>query len=96
VVQITALALCVRAFGGGVAISSLAATYMAVKLIAGAAPTPGGLGAVEAGLIAGLTALGMPAGPATSAVLTYRLLSYWLNIPLGAGFLAVVQRKGYV
>jgi uncharacterized protein (TIRG00374 family) len=95
-VQIISLALCVRAFGGGVPISSLAATYMAVRVIAGAAPTPGGLGAVEAGLIAGLTALGMPAGPATGAVLTYRLLSYWLNIPVGAAFLAVVQRRGFV
>jgi uncharacterized protein (TIRG00374 family) len=74
------------------------AAYMAARLVAYAAPTPGGLGALEAGLVAGLTALGTPAGPATatSAVLVYRLRTFWLSIPLGAAALGIVQRRGYV
>jgi uncharacterized membrane protein YbhN (UPF0104 family) len=96
VTQIAALALCVHALGGNLPLVQVGAAYMAARLIANTTPVPGGLGALEAGLITGLTALGMAAGPATSAVLVYRLLTFWLNIPLGALALAVVQRRGYV
>ena len=52
--------------------------YLAGATIGQAAPTPGGLGAVEAALAAGLTAAGLDAGLAVSAVLLYRLLTFWL------------------
>ena len=42
---------------------------------------PCGIGAVEAGLTAGLTAAGVPV--AVSAVLLFRLLTFWLTIPFG-------------
>jgi uncharacterized membrane protein YbhN (UPF0104 family) len=29
-------------------------------------------------------------------VLVYRLLTFWLNVPLGALALSVVRRRGYV
>ncbi|MFJ3304176.1 flippase-like domain-containing protein [Streptomyces sp. NPDC086549] len=95
-IQIVGMALSVHAFGGGLPFVQVGAAYMAARLIASAAPVPGGLGALEAGLIAGLTALGMAAGPATSAVLVYRLLTYWLNVPIGAVALGDVQRRNYV
>ncbi|MGW8396148.1 flippase-like domain-containing protein [Streptomyces lydicus] len=95
-IQVVGLALSVRAFGGDLPFVQAGAVYMAARLVANAAPVPGGLGALEAGLIAGLTALGVAAGAATSAVLVYRLLTFWLNVPLGALALGLVQRKGYV
>ncbi|MFJ4788602.1 flippase-like domain-containing protein [Streptomyces sp. NPDC088794] len=95
-VQVVGLAMSVHALGGDLPFLQIGAVYMAARLIANAAPVPGGLGALEAGLIAGLTALGVPAGAATSAVLVYRLLTFWLNVPLGAVALSVVQRRGYV
>ncbi|MGW0765286.1 flippase-like domain-containing protein [Streptomyces sp. NPDC002676] len=95
-IQVVGLALSVRAFGGDLPFAQAGAVYMAARLVANAAPVPGGLGALEAGLIAGLTALGVAAGAATSAVLVYRLLTFWLNVPLGALALRAVQRKGYV
>ncbi|MER6114214.1 lysylphosphatidylglycerol synthase transmembrane domain-containing protein [Streptomyces hirsutus] len=95
-IQVVGLALSLRAFGGGLPFVQVGAAYMAARLVANAAPVPGGLGALEAGLIAGLTALGVAAGVATSAVLVYRLLTFWLNVPLGALALGVVQRKGHV
>ncbi|MCC5478383.1 lysylphosphatidylglycerol synthase transmembrane domain-containing protein [Streptomyces barringtoniae] len=94
-IQVVGLALSVRAFGGDLPFVQAGAVYMAARLVANAAPVPGGLGALEAGLIAGLTALGVTAGAATSAVLVYRLLTFWLNVPLGALALRAVQRKGY-
>ncbi|MGW2650767.1 lysylphosphatidylglycerol synthase transmembrane domain-containing protein [Streptomyces sp. NPDC001393] len=94
-IQVVGLVLSVRAFGGDLPFVQAGAVYMAARLVANAAPVPGGLGALEAGLVAGLTALGVTAGAATSAVLVYRLLTFWLNIPLGALALRAVQRKGY-
>jgi undecaprenyl-diphosphatase len=74
----------------------IAAVYMGAAAIAAAAPSPGGLGAIEAALVAGLTGIGMQAGPAVSAVLLYRLATYWL--PVAPGWLAwrVLQRRDYV
>lgn len=46
--------------------------------------TPGGLGFVEAGLTAMLTLAGISVTEATVATLAYRLVSYWLPIPVGA------------
>nr|WP_159059499.1 lysylphosphatidylglycerol synthase transmembrane domain-containing protein [Streptomyces antibioticus] len=95
-VQVVGLALSLHALGGDLPFVQVGAAYMAARLLANAAPVPGGLGALEAGLIAALTALGVPAGPATSAVLVYRLLTFWLNVPLGGLALVFVRRRGYV
>jgi undecaprenyl-diphosphatase len=69
---------------------------MGAAAIAAAAPSPGGLGAIEAALVAGLTGVGMQAGPAVSAVLLYRLATYWL--PVAPGWLSwrALLRRGYV
>jgi glycosyltransferase 2 family protein len=91
-----ALAASISAFGGGVPIAKVGAVYLAASALAAAAPTPGGLGAIEAALVAGLTGVGMESGPAVSAVLTYRLATYW--IPIAPGWLAwwYLQRKEYL
>ena len=93
---IGALAASVQAFGGGPGIVLVGAVYLGASAIAAAAPSPGGLGAIEAASIAGLTGVGMPAGPAVSAVLLQRLATYWL--PVAPGWLCwrVLQRRGYV
>jgi undecaprenyl-diphosphatase len=69
---------------------------MGAAAIAAAAPSPGGLGAIEAALVAGLTGVGMQPGPAVSAVLLYRLATYWL--PVAPGWLSwrALLRRGYV
>ena len=60
------------------------------------APTPGDLGAMEAALVAGLTALGEASGPAIAAVLGFRLLTFWL--PTLPGFFALrwLRKEGAV
>jgi uncharacterized protein (TIRG00374 family) len=45
--------------------------------------TPGGLGVVEAALTGALVALGVPGSPALTAVLLYRVISFWLAIAVG-------------
>jgi glycosyltransferase 2 family protein len=41
---------------------------------------------MEAALVAGLTAVGAPTGPAVAGVLVFRLLTFWL--PILPGWLA--------
>jgi undecaprenyl-diphosphatase len=69
---------------------------MGASAVAAAAPSPGGLGPLEAALVAALTGFGMASGPAVSAVLTYRLITYWL--PVLPGWLSwnLLRRWAYV
>ncbi len=93
---IAGLAASVQAFGGGPGITEIGAVYLGAALIAAASPTPGGLGAIEAALVAGLTGVGLPAGPAVSAVLTYRLATYWLPVIPGWISLRILQKRDYI
>jgi uncharacterized membrane protein YbhN (UPF0104 family) len=78
IAYIAVLYSCVTAFDGNLNIAVVAVVYLAGATIGQAAPTPGGLGAVEAALAAGLTAAGLDAGLAVSAVLLFRLVTFWL------------------
>ena len=86
----------VAAFGASASIVQVGAVYLVASLIAAASPTPGGLGAIEAATIAGLTGIGIPSGPAVSAVLVYRLATYWLPVLPGWYSWRLLQRMGYV
>jgi uncharacterized protein (TIRG00374 family) len=88
--------MCIHAVGGDLPFVQVGAIYMGARLLAGAAPVPGGLGALEAALVAGFSALGMPAGPAASAVLIYRLLTFWLGVPCGWVGLKIAESRDYV
>ena len=90
------LAASVQAFGGGPGLVVIGAVYLAAAALAAAAPTPGGLGAIEAALVAGLTGVGMQAGPAVSAVLLYRLATYWLPVLPGWLCWRSLQHREYV
>jgi len=68
------------AFGGGLSLAQVGAVYLAGSAIATAAPTPGGLGALEAAVIAGLVGAGMSSTDAVPAVFLFRLATYWLPI----------------
>jgi undecaprenyl-diphosphatase len=80
------LAYCVEAFGGGLPLPAIIAAYLVGAAIAQVAPTPGGIGAVEAALIAGLTAAGLDKETALPAVFLFRLVTFWL--PILPGWLA--------
>lgn len=75
---IACLAACVHAFGGDVSFAAIAIVYLTGSVIGQAAPTPGGLGAVEVAMSAGLTAAGIPAGIALTSVLMFRMLTFIL------------------
>ncbi|MFI6036950.1 lysylphosphatidylglycerol synthase domain-containing protein [Streptomyces sp. NPDC051315] len=87
----------IRAFGDettSISIASVAVVFLAGNALGSAAPTPGGVGAVEATLTVGLIAVGLPKEVAAPAVLLFRLLTLWL--PVLPGWLAFnhLTRKG--
>ncbi|MBQ0983874.1 flippase-like domain-containing protein [Streptomyces sp. F63] len=79
----------IRAFGGELSYASIAVVFLAGNALGSAAPTPGGVGAVEAALTLGLIAAGLPNEIATPAVLLFRLMTFWL--PVLPGWLAFTQ-----
>lgn len=90
---ILTLAASVAAFGGGLSFPEIGAAYLVAAAIGSAAPTPGGLGAVEAALVFAMTGYGMDRGAAVPAVLTFRLVTYWLPMLPGWFTFQQMQRR---
>jgi undecaprenyl-diphosphatase len=77
------LGLSVRAYGYDVPLATLVLVNWGAATLGSIAPVPGGLGVAEAGLVAGLTAAGVPADIAVAAALTHRLITFWLPPVVG-------------
>lgn len=58
--------------------------FFVTRVLSTLAPTPGGVGVVEAGMSAGLAAAGIPAAAAVAGVLVFRLATYIVPIVSGA------------
>lgn len=84
---------CVRAFDGGGEWAAIAIVFLAGATLGQAAPTPGGLGAVEVALTTGLVATGVEAGAALFAVLLFRLVTFWLPVVPGWFALKSLQKN---
>ncbi|MEU5219023.1 lysylphosphatidylglycerol synthase transmembrane domain-containing protein [Streptomyces sp. NPDC020807] len=83
VVFVLCLDASIRAFSHGeqtISYASVAVVFLAGNALGSAAPTPGGVGAVETALTFGLVAVNLPLEVATPAVLLYRLLTLWLPV----------------
>ena len=93
---ILCLDACIRALGGSLPLASTAVVYLTGAALGSAVPTPGGLGAVEAALSAGLTAAGLPGTISVSAVLLFRTLTFWLPVPVGWGAFNYLERHEYI
>jgi uncharacterized membrane protein YbhN (UPF0104 family)/tRNA A-37 threonylcarbamoyl transferase component Bud32 len=84
----------IEAYGGGLGFLTVATVYLAGSAVAQAAPTPGGIGASEAVLIAGLTAFGLASAVAVPAVFLYRIITFWLPIAPGWAAFQKLQQDG--
>ncbi len=84
----------VRAVGSHAQFFPLAVVYLTGSALGSLVPTPGGIGAVELALSGGLSTIAhVPLAYATSAVLLFRLLTFWLPIPIGWVAMSYLQRK---
>lgn len=83
------------ALGQSVPLVQVAIVYLAGTTLGSLVPTPGGAGTIEAALAAGLgTVAGMNPAVAASAAVLFRVLTYWLRIPLGWAAMRYLQRVG--
>jgi hypothetical protein len=88
------LVCCLAAVGARPNPSLVVLAYSGACLLALIPFTPGGLGFVEAGLTGLLTLAGTSAHQAVVATLAYRLLVFWLPLPLG-GIAYLLHRRRY-
>jgi uncharacterized protein (TIRG00374 family) len=88
------LLCCLAAVGARPDPSLVVLAYSGSMLLALIPFTPGGLGFVEAGLTGLLTLAGTSAHQAVVATLAYRLLTFWLPLPLG-GIAFLLHRRRY-
>ena len=72
------------AFGHLMSPYGLLVAYGLANVMAVLPITPGGLGVVEGVLVPTLVGFGSPRGVAILGVITYRLVNFWLPIPVGA------------
>ncbi|MEV7238271.1 lysylphosphatidylglycerol synthase transmembrane domain-containing protein [Streptomyces sp. NPDC051020] len=88
----------IRAFSGPdvpqLSYASIAVVFLAGNALGSAAPTPGGMGAVEGALTLGLIAVGLPKEVAAPAVLLFRLMTLWLPVLPGWLCFNRLTRKG--
>lgn len=79
------------AFGHRSSISGLLVAFSLANVAAAIPVTPGGLGVLDATLVATLVAFGAPADTAFLGVAGWRLVNFWLPIPLGAASYASLR-----
>jgi uncharacterized protein (TIRG00374 family) len=77
-----ALWCCLRAYGFSAPVGPLLAVYGAVSLLALVPVTPSGLGVVEGVPVPAVASLGAAAAVALLGVLTWRLVQFWLPVPV--------------
>jgi uncharacterized protein (TIRG00374 family) len=84
----------VAAFGERVPPDALLVAYGLANVLAAIPITPGGLGVVEAVMTSTLVGFGTPRGIAVLGVIGYRLVNFWLPIPVGALSYVSIRARG--
>jgi glycosyltransferase 2 family protein len=85
-----------HAYGVDLTLVELLFINTAASAFAGLMPVPGGIGAAEAGLTAGLVALGVDESTAFAVAITHRLCTYYLPPIWGYLSLRWLRRRAYV
>jgi uncharacterized protein (TIRG00374 family) len=85
-----------RAYGSTLSLLQLIVVNSLASVLGGMAPVPGGMGVVEAGMIGGLTAAGVPQSDAVAATFTARLFTSYLPPVWGWIALRWLRRHDYV
>lgn len=81
------------AFGTNVSFLKVAAAYLVANTLGSMIPAPGGVGSIEASLTVGMTAIGVSAAVALSAAVTFRLATFYIQIPIGWVAFEYMSRK---
>jgi uncharacterized membrane protein YbhN (UPF0104 family)/tRNA A-37 threonylcarbamoyl transferase component Bud32 len=84
------------AYGANLNLAQLVFVNSAAAVLSGLVPVPGGIGAAEASLSAGLIAMGVDEPTAFAIAITQRLWTFYLPPIWGYASLRWLTRKGYV
>jgi undecaprenyl-diphosphatase len=84
VLEAATLAAALHGVGGRVPILATVTVSAALRLLWSVVPATGAPGAAEAALVLALAALGGPLASACAAVVTFRLLTFWIPAASGA------------
>ena len=83
-----------HAFGAGLGFGHALLVLLFGSAAGGLVPVPGGIGAIDGALVAGLGATGIGLAIAVPAVALFRLATLWLQLPAGVLAGAVLRRRG--
>lgn len=89
--QILTLMMCAVAIGLDVNFTQIFIIFTLGNIMTMLVPTPGGIGAAEAGLYAGFTILGFPESQSLAVVTLYRIITFW--IPMIPGFIFFINLR---
>ncbi|HUX70493.1 MAG TPA: lysylphosphatidylglycerol synthase transmembrane domain-containing protein [Cellulomonadaceae bacterium] len=90
-----ALESALAAFGQSLSLVQVAVIYLGGNAAGAIIPMPGGLGSIDGALIALLGGVGgINLGVATSVAVLFRVLTFWLRVPLGWASMRILQRSG--
>ncbi|MGA8467076.1 MAG: YbhN family protein [Trebonia sp.] len=90
------LSVSLRAFGDHLRLPVIIVVIVLAAIVGAVAPSPGGMGVVEAGMILGLTAAGVSEADATAAVFIQRLFTSYLPPIWGWFTLVWLRRRDYL
>ena len=85
-----------HAYGTSLSFAMLIVINTVAGFLGGVAPVPGGIGVIEAGLIAGFVAAGVPSTTAVAATITARLFTCYLPPLWGYPTLLWMRRHEYL
>jgi glycosyltransferase 2 family protein len=83
----------IMAVHASVALVSVFVIYVTASLVSNIAPTPGGIGAIEAVLVLALVAARLSLSQAAAITLIYRFITFWLPILPGGLALRRLNRQ---
>jgi uncharacterized membrane protein YbhN (UPF0104 family) len=82
-----------KSLATGVPALTLALVYLMASAVSALVPSPGGFGALDVALVAGLIAVGAPSATAVAVVFGYRLVTVWAPLVPGALVFALLLRR---
>ncbi|MEV7974120.1 flippase-like domain-containing protein [Cellulomonas sp. NPDC089187] len=91
---VLAFEVCLRAFGQDLSLVQVAIVFLLGNTAGSVAPTPGGVGTTELALGGALAVVGVNPGVATSVAVLFRVLTYWLRIPVGWASMRYLRKVG--
>lgn len=88
-----ALVFCMYAVGHPITVAMGVTIYLIGNTIGAAVPVPGGIGSTLAATVGALTLMGVPTALAACATVLFRLVTFYLQVPVGAIAFTYMQRK---